>query len=196
MTGDLRYRCMPQARLETRSFAVSAVQPRHIEAIRRWRNAQLDVLRQAEPITEAQQQAYYASHVWPALDEERPANLLLVLEQAGEAVGYGGLVHIAWEHRRAEVSFLLDPRLAADETVYARHFTAFLALIKDLAFGDLGFNRLFVETYANRTHHISVLEAAGFVLEGVMRQHVFIDGRPVDSLVHGCLNQNPGMRSR
>ena len=40
--------------------------------------------------------------------------------------------------------------------------TAFLAFLAGLAFGVLGLNRLFAETWAFREFHISLLEKAGF----------------------------------
>src|SRR5215469_14657050 len=103
-----RYLCMPRSRLERSGYAVEAVQPDHIEPIRCWRNAQIDVLRQAAPITPEQQIAYYAREIWPAMEQPRPSNVLVSYFFEGALIGYGGLVHIAWHHLRAEVSFLLD----------------------------------------------------------------------------------------
>ncbi|MEX1153171.1 GNAT family N-acetyltransferase [Parvibaculum sp.] len=187
--ASLTYRCMPRSELRTQTFRMRAVQPGHIENIRLWRNAQMDVLRQEVPIAPEEQEAYYAAHVWPAMALERPANILLVLEEGESALGYGGLVHIAWAHKRAELSFLLRPDVAQDEEAYGRCFSVFLDLMKNLAFEYLDFHRLFTETYAMRTHHISILEANGFDREGIMRDHVIIEGKPVDALIHGCLRR-------
>jgi RimJ/RimL family protein N-acetyltransferase len=181
------YACLPHPQVEQGGFWVETVQPGHIQAIRAWRNAQLDILRQAAPISPEQQEAYFAAQIWPALAAPQPANLLLSFHEGERLIGYGGLVHIAWEHKRAEVSFLLDPQAATPTEAYKRRFTAFLGLMKKLAFIELGFERLFTETYALRTDHIAVLEAVGFRREGVLRRHVRIDGRSVDSLMHGCL---------
>lgn len=167
--------------------AITGLQPVHTEAIRQWRNAQMDVLRQREPISPEQQRRYFDTEVWPTLRMPHPPQLLLSFSHAGRPIGYGGLVHIAWPHRRAEVSFLLDPARTADPAAYAADFGAFLTLLKQLAFGPLGLQRLWTETYATRGHHIGVLEANGFAFEGRLRRHVILDGQPVDSLLHGCL---------
>ncbi|MBV9508234.1 MAG: GNAT family N-acetyltransferase [Acidobacteriia bacterium] len=185
-----RYACMPRRRLERGPYAIIAVQPEHIEPIRQWRNAQIDVLRQSAPLTRAQQEHYYASQIWPAMQQPQPANLLVSYFLEDRLIGYGGLVHIAWEHRRAEVSFLLDLSRACDLDRADADFAEFLALMQELAFADLRFHRLSTETYAMRERHIAVLGAAGFRLEGVMRDHVFIQGRPMDSLIHGCLKSD------
>jgi RimJ/RimL family protein N-acetyltransferase len=181
------YACLKRQHFEHQGYALLPVQPEHIEPIRLWRNAQMDVLRQSAPITAEQQLAYFDRHIWPTQALAQPANLLLALLHEGRLIGYGGLVHIAWEHRRAEVSFLLDAARIHSEAQYAADFSAFLSLLATVAFDDLGFRRLFTETYAMRLHHIAVLQANQFDLEGVLRQHVLIDGRPVDSLMHGRL---------
>jgi RimJ/RimL family protein N-acetyltransferase len=155
--------------------------------IRVWRNAQMDVLRQGAIITPDMQVAYYRDHVWPEMSASHPSKILLAYEDDAGLIGYGGLVHISWAHRHAEISFLLDPTLTDPDTAYAGYFRSFLSLMKSLAFDDLRFRRLYTETYAIREHHIGVLEASGFRREGVMRDHVLIDGRFVDSIIHGYL---------
>ncbi|MEQ9606155.1 MAG: GNAT family N-acetyltransferase [Kiloniellaceae bacterium] len=191
LPGSGGYRCMPRAEIAAGRYAVRAVEPPHIEAIRQWRNAQIDVLRQAQPISPQQQTAYYAREIWPDKAVPEPRNILLLYLEDGRPIGYGGLVHIAWEHRRAEVSFLLDPAVARADAELAALFAQFLALMKTLAFEDLGLARLHTETYALRLVHIATLEACGFRREGCLRGHVWIDGRPVDSLLHGCLAADP-----
>jgi RimJ/RimL family protein N-acetyltransferase len=190
----MTYACLPNPRITEGALSLSAVQPEQIEAIRHCRNAQMDVLRQSAQITPEQQSAYYAANIWPQMPLQHPDTILMVyLEQDNlgndKFLGYGGLVHIAWEHRRAEVSFLLDPALARSEADYARYFSTFLRLIQAMAFDDLTMERLFTETYATRQHHMSVLEATGFQREGILRNHVRINGQPVDSIIHGCLNR-------
>jgi RimJ/RimL family protein N-acetyltransferase len=186
--GLQSHACLPRAIFGHLDYEVLTVQPEHVEPIRCWRNAQMAVLRQAEPIAQAQQQRYFAEHIWPTLAQPQPPQILLALRHRGELIGYGGLVHIAWHHRRAEISFLLDPRRTADEAAYANDFSAFLALVRQVGFEALGLRRLFTETYAFRRHHIGVLEANGFQLEGVLRGHVLMDRQPVDSQIHGCLS--------
>jgi RimJ/RimL family protein N-acetyltransferase len=170
-------------------LSLAAVHPRHIEAIRQWRNAQMDLLRQSRAIAPQEQVEYFEHRIWPDKARAEPANILLIIEDDGEPIGYGGLVHIAWEHRRAEISFLVKPEIAADLVAYRRCFLGFLGLAERIAFGQLGLHRLFTETYAIRTDHMAVIEEAGFRREGVMRHHVRIGGRPVDSVLHGRVNE-------
>ncbi|MEO1312601.1 MAG: GNAT family N-acetyltransferase [Pseudomonadota bacterium] len=184
---DAPYRVMPNAHLRRGALCVSALQPRHIEAVRIWRNAQMDVLRQAHPITAAAQRAYFETHVWPEKPRDTPRQILLAIAREGTLIGYGGLVHIDWPSRRAEVSFLLKPELERIPSTVTSVFLDFLKIVQDLAFVELALNRLTTETFAHRREHINTLEAAGFRHEGTMREHVLVNGKTSDSLLHGML---------
>lgn len=183
----VRYLVMSTPCLSDGVLDLRAVQPADIEAIRQWRNAQMDVLRQTAPISPEEQERYFAEHVWSQTESPEPSQILLALESAGVLIGYGGLVHISWPNRRAEVSFLLTPdrEKKADELIAL--FSRFLDLMKQLAFEDLGLRRLCTETFSHRTRHIAALEASGFRCEGRLREHVLIDGKPTDSFAHGLL---------
>ena len=182
------YKCMPRTEIRDGIFSIQAVQSCHIESIRQWRNAQMDVLRQSSVITPEEQEIYYRKYVWSDTGAPQPKNILLAYLENNNLIGYGGLVHIAWEHRRAEISFLLAPQLTTISDDYFWYFSNFLCMMKVLAFDDLGLERLFTETYAMREDHMLVLEAMGFRREGILKHHVKIDDQPADSVIHGCLN--------
>jgi RimJ/RimL family protein N-acetyltransferase len=110
-----------------------------------------------------------------------------ILDAEEQFIGYGGLTNIDWVSRRAEVSFLVDPERAADPDVYRRDIGAFLGFLANLAFNELGLNRLFAETYAFRNFHIGLLERAGFSVEGRLREHAWTGQGLGDSIVHGLL---------
>ena len=183
------YVCLQQQHFEQASYSISSVQEAHIEQIRKWRNAQLDVLRQSIPIEPQQQIYYFNKKIWPSMLMAKPATILVSFFHNGKLIGYGGLVHIAWEHRRAEISFLLSPERGKNYDIYQTDFSTFLSLMKRMAFSDLKLHRIFTETFDIRTHHIKILESNGFVREGVLREHVWIDAKAVSSIFHGCLNK-------
>jgi RimJ/RimL family protein N-acetyltransferase len=188
-TSRLRrsYRCLREQERHRAEHAVMPVQDEHIEPIRRWRNAQIDVLRQTQPLSEHEQLSYYERVIWPSMQLSEPAQILFVLKHRATVLGYGGLVHIAWADRRAELSFLLDPAIARDPGRYELHFRAHIALMLEVAGSDLGFHRLFTETFDVRPLHVAVLESTGFVREGTLRDHVRIGDDFVNSLIHGYL---------
>ena len=95
-----------------------------------------------------------------------------------ELIAYGGLVHLSWPDKRAEVSFLADPARAADPETYRQDFQGAPAPAgASAAFDGLKLNRLFTETYDIRPAHVAILEEAGFRLEGRLRQHVQLHAR-------------------
>src|SRR3954451_10076747 len=170
----------------TGAYAVRSIAREDMEAIRRWRNAQLDVLRQPAPISSDEQERYYEDMVAPTFPQERPRQVLLTLLEHGETIGYGGLTNIDWDARRAELSFLVAPERVGDPDRYERDFLAFLELVvAGVALEDLALHRVFTETFDLRARHVAILERFGFEREGRMRDHVRIGGRYVDSLIHG-----------
>ncbi|WP_246116716.1 GNAT family N-acetyltransferase [Denitrobaculum tricleocarpae] len=166
---------------------MSAIQPEHIELVRQWRNAQMDELRQSHPITPEEQEKFFKENVWPDKAVDKPAQILLAIKEGRRLIGYGGLVYINWEHRRAEVSFLLSEEVEALPDQRSQVFLDFLNSIKALSFVDLGLNRLTTETFAHRTRHIETLETAGFKREGTLREHIVMNGKYANSILHAVI---------
>lgn len=171
-----------------------ALRRQDIQALRRFRNEQLSVLRQRCPLGAADQERWFEEVVVPTHADPEPSFLLVsILDDAEGFIGYGGLTHIDWPQQRAEVSFLMSPERAARAEIYRGDMLAFLSWIQRWAFDELQLHRLFTETYAFRTEHIRTLEEAGFVPEGRLRHHVVDPSDPsgfVDSLLHGrCADQ-------
>ena len=182
------YRPLPQAEFRYEAYRLVPIRYEDREPIRAWRNAQLEVLRQATPLTAEQQEAYFQRVVLPLFEQERPGQLLFSLLHHDELVAYGGLVHISWPDARAEVSFLANPARAAEPETYRSDFRAHLRLLGQATFAGLKLNRLFTETYDIRPAHVAIMEEAGFRLEGRLRQHVQLKpGTFADSLMHGQL---------
>lgn len=183
----IKYKCLRNQITIKGGYSIAPVQREDIEAIRNWRNQQMAVLRQVAEITKDEQKAYFSQKVWSQIDSNEPSQILLGLLLGDKLIGYGGLVHISWEHRRAEVSFLSATDRMEVATLYSKDFVTFLTLIKMLATDQLRLNRLFSETYHFRESHMCLLESAGFVKEGTLRQHTMLEGSPIDSIMHGCL---------
>ena len=182
-----RYACMRAQSFAIDDFHIEPVAADHIEAIRNWRNSQMDVLRQSAPLSREQQIKYYSTQIWPDQLVKEPKNILMAYYKGSRHIGYGGLVHIRWDYQRTEMSYLIDPALDRDEDGERHLFLTWIAFMKRLAFDELGLKRIHTETYATRNQHIQWLEEAGFVEEGRMRDHVTVNGAPTDALLHGLL---------
>ncbi len=155
--------------------------------IKEWRNAQMSILRQNELLTEEMQESYYQTVILPGFSQKEPRQILFSFLLKEECIGYGGIVHIDWPARRGEVSFLLDVNRIHDPVACQKEFSIYLQLIKQAAFQNLHFNRLYTETFDVRPEYVVTLESHGFIFEGRLRKHAFVNGQLVDSLIHGCV---------
>lgn len=181
----MKYTCLHAQQFVTKDgYSLIPLRKQDIQLIREWRNAQIDILRQQQPITEEDQENYYADIVTALFSQKMPPQILFSFLKAGKCIGYGGIVHIDWIARRGEVSFLINPDLMSD---YVTVFNRFYSLIQHVAFHDLKFHRLFTETFAFRTDHMALIEKIGFKREGHLRDHTFKRGRWYDSIIHGIL---------
>lgn len=185
-----RYACLTKQEYGVNGYVLQPLRREDIYLIMKWRNQQIDALRQKEPLTQDMQQRYYDNIICPTFQMAQPPQILFSFLFEARCVGYGGLVHIDWDSSRGEMSFLADTERATLPEVYERDFANFITLLKKAAFGDLTFHRINGETYDIRSHHVAIMEKNGFVLEGRLREHVKIGGRYVDSLLHGCLKRD------
>jgi RimJ/RimL family protein N-acetyltransferase len=187
------YKCLKKNSFKDHhGYQLVPIREEDIELIRFWRNAQLEVLRQKAVISFEEQQLYFQQVVWPTLIQQYPSQLLFSFLLNLDCIGYGGLTNIDWESSRAEVSFLVNPMRAENAHNYTCDFMHFLALLCQVAFGDLHLHRLFTETFAFRVEHIHILENFGFKREGVLREHVFKRNGWHDSVMHGFLFEEWG----
>ena len=160
-----------------------------LELIRQWRNEQKTILRQNVVLTKEMQVHYYKTAIAPLFRSSSPKQILFSFFHNNTLIGYGGLVHISWIDKRAEMSFLVNTNRTLDRVIYCNDFSCFIKLMSKVCFEELGLNRLFTETYAFRDYHISILEANGFNYEGCLKNHVYIDGKYYNSLIHGLLRE-------
>ena len=181
------YRVLKGFRGKLGDYSLSSVRMEDSEFIRKWRNDQITALRQKKPLSEKEQAKYFNEIVIPQFSQEQPDQILLRFTLENELIGYGGLVHLNWEDKRAEVSFLLETERAKDLSLYERECKVFMNLLKICAFTVLGLNKISTEAYSHREFHVNALEAAGFAREGVLRKHVQIDGTWIDSVLASCL---------
>lgn len=154
--------------------------------IMRWRNEQIYHLRQNSPITEAQQDQYFSTVVAGLFEQERPGQILFSYLREEICIGYGGLVHINWDNRNAELSFIMDTALEKEE--FASHWSTYLSLIEEVAFRDLALHKVFVYAFDLRPHLYKVLEANGYFLDARLREHCFFDEKFLDVVIHAKIN--------
>lgn len=178
-----RYSCVDLDGLAVGPYRLRPIAWADRVPIRQWRNERLEILRQAQPLSEEDQDRYFRTVVAPQLTEARPDQVLVGFLLDERLIGYGGLVHLDWAGQSGEVSFITEADRQTPEE-FSADLGAFFTLIRTVA-GRLGLGRLTTEVYAFREDYIAVAERAGFVLEDRLVGHVRHGDVVVDSLLYG-----------
>ena len=174
-------------KISSGKFSLQNLEKKDIEIIRNWRNQQVKVLRQNKYITKNDQKKYFKNYILKQVKEKKPETFLFAFKENNITIGYGGLVYISWDNRRAEVSYLLNTKLTKKKKNYEFYTKKYFSIIKILSFKKLKLNKIFTETFYDRKFHIKILEKFGFKFEGKLLKHNYKKGKFIDVLVHGMV---------
>ena len=176
----------------------------------KWRNEQIYHLRQVRPLTEDDQQRYFDNVVAKLFDNPQPDQILFsylenrrssecsesslihyrtateVGDAKGVCIGYGGLVHINWNDRNGEISFIMDTQLEIEH--FAEHWSNYLTMLKAVAFDDLCLHKIYTYAFDLRPHLYTILEANGFKREATLKEHCLFNGEYKDVVMHSLWN--------
>jgi len=150
------------------------------------RNEQVYHLRQYKPLTEADQENYFNTVVNKLFDQEQPNQLLFSYLQDEECIGYGGLVHINWIDKNAEISFIMNTELEKEN--FSLHWKTFLKLIEQVGFNELKLYKIFTYAFDLRPHLYAPIEDSGFAKEAILKNHCFFNGAYKDVIIHSKFN--------
>jgi RimJ/RimL family protein N-acetyltransferase len=176
------YKVLKKNIFRTGDFSLTPIRFDDRWLIMKWRNEQIYHLRQSEPLTVKDQESYFSNVISKLFQEELPNQLLFSLIRNNVCIGYGGLVHINWGDKNAEVSFLMDTEL--EKTSFEEIWSIYLALIEKVAFIELKFHKIYTYAFDLRPHLFQVLEKNGFEKDARLKDHHFHDGRYVDVIIH------------
>ena len=179
------YKCLNQQVFESCDFKLVPLRFRDRYAIMRWRNEQIYHLRQNELLTIDKQDAYFDNTITPLFNQEKPSQILFSFLQANECIGYGGLVHINWIDRNAEVSFIMNTEREAKD--FETNWYYFLELIEQVAFEELSLHKMSTYAYDLRIRLYPIFEKMGFLEDARLRDHVLIGGIYKDVVIHSKL---------
>lgn len=177
--GSYRYKIVP-IRYEDRFL------------IMKWRNDQIYHLRQAEPLTETNQENYFNNVVAKLFEQEKPDQILFSYLENDVCIGYGGLVHINWLDHNAEISFVIKTELEARE--FDKHWGIYLDLIERVAFNELRLHKLFTYAFDLRPYLYEAIEVKGYKKEAVLKEHCLFNGEYIDVVIHSKLLSNIFLR--
>jgi RimJ/RimL family protein N-acetyltransferase len=156
--------------------------------IMKWRNEQIFHLRQNKPLTEEDQNRYFEQVVAKLFDQELPNQLLFSFLHGDTLIGYGGLVHINWVDRNAEISFIMNTNL--EEEQFESIWIEYLLLIEQVAFQTLNLHKIYTYAFDLRPRLYIALELAGFQEDARLKEHCLFENRYIDVLIHSKWNSS------
>ena len=165
----LTYKCLSINKFESNGFHIEPLRDIDKYDILEIRNQQLYHLRQPEPLTKEQQDNYFVKVVALLFDQEKPNQLLFSFFENNEFVGYGGLVHINWIDKIAEISFVIKTDL--EKNNFSKYWSNYISLIEKIAFSELNFHKIFTYAFDLRPHLYAILEKNGFTEEARLKEH-------------------------
>lgn len=160
--------------------------------IMKWRNEQMYHLRQNEMLRKENQDHYFDNVVLKLFEQKKPKQLLFSYLKNGECIGYGGLVHVNWMDRHAEISFIMKSSL--EEKYFSFHWTNFLNLIEQVAL-EINLHKIFTYAFDIRPHLYSALEINNYKQEAILKEHCFFEGKYIDVLIHSKIFKNVVLRN-
>ena len=164
-------------------YELSTIEKEHIEEIRLLRNQQIEVLRQFKPIGFKEQEEYFQN-----IHKDQRQILFSILEE-NKFIGYCGLTNINYVYGTAEFSFIVNSLDEDCESV----FLFCLSELCGFAFKTLNLNKVHTETYEFRKEIINFIEKSGFKKDGVLREHVYKNGKRYNSFIHSLLRSECGL---
>ena len=181
-----RYICLKQQEFSLEDYSLVPLRYEDRFLIMKWRNEQIYHLRQESPLTDEDQQRYFDNVVAKLYNNPMPDQILFSYLEKGICIGYGGLVHINWIDRNAEISFIMDTRLEKEH--FAEHWSNYLTMLKELSFSDLNLHKIYTYAFDLRPHLYKTLETNGFVREATLHEHCLFEGEFKDVVIHSLTN--------
>ena len=183
---------MVNSTFQENTFSLVPIRDEDKYVILEMRNEQMYHLRQAKPLTIKDQEDYFENVVSKLFEAEKPNQLLFSFIKNEEFVGYGGLVHINWIDKNAEISFIMKTELEKENFEY--FWKNYLSILDKLAFEELNFHKIYTYAFDLRPHLYQVIEKAGFVEEARLKEHCFFDGKFLDVVLHSKYNRELSYR--
>lgn len=187
MQFPTKYRCLNQNKFVVGDYKIVPIRYKDRSDIMKWRNEQIYHLRQAEPLTEESQENYFKEILANLFEHEKPNQILFSYLKNDKCIGYGGLVHVNWIDKNAEISFIIDSKL--EEKNFHFHWSTYLKMIESLAFEELDLHKLYVYAFDLRPHLYEVLLASNYFRDAILKDHCCFNDRFLDVVIHSKLNQ-------
>lgn len=180
------YKVLNKQEFSIGNFSIVPIRYEDRFDIMQWRNEQIYHLRQEKPLTLENQEHYFKNVVSKLFNQEQPNQILFSFLENGKCIGYGGLVHINWIDKNAEISFIMETALEKER--FDEIWSTYLNLLEQVAFKELNLHKIFTYAFDVRFSLYDVLLKAGFLEEARLKEHCFFDGDYIDVLIHSKIN--------
>jgi RimJ/RimL family protein N-acetyltransferase len=182
-----KYKILEKQRFISGDYSIVPIRLQDRVDIMNWRNEQIYHLRQEKLLTEQDQDNYFDTVVAKLFNQKKPNQILFSYLENDTCIGYGGLVHINWIDKNAEISFIMDTKL--EKNNFHFNWKTFLNLIEQVSFGELNFHKIFTYAFDLRPNLYTALEEMGFLKEAILKEHCFFDGKYKDVILHSKISK-------
>ena len=187
---DIKYSFLKYRKFSLNRYSIEPLRFEDIFEIGKWRNEQISILRQKLPLTHNDQKRFFVEVVEKTFKEPKPEQMLFSYFLDDTCIGYGGLVHIDWDQKIAEISFINKTERSSKRIKYYADLTNFLYLMLHLGFNVAEIENVTTETYSIRENTLSVLNELGFTYKNKNKSSVTIEGKNYDSIFHEYNKKN------
>ena len=186
MNSDRNYKALQKQCYTLGDFSIVPIRYQDRIAIMEWRNEQMYHLRQATVLTPEKQEEYFKTTIAELFVVQQPKQILFSFLKNGVCIGYGGLVHINWVDKNAEISFIMNTTLEKER--FSENWSTFLQLIEQVAFQEVNVHKLTTYAFDLRPHLYPVLEASGYTKEAVLKEQCLFNGDYINVVLHAKTN--------
>jgi RimJ/RimL family protein N-acetyltransferase len=180
------YRCLSKQEYHYGVFKLIPLREEDMELIRIWRNEQMYHLRQNAELTVQHQKKYFDDIILALFEQDKPNQILFSFFEKEVFVGYGGLVHVNWSDKNAEISFLINTLLEVHH--FEKYWSNYLKLIEEVAFNEIFFRKIYTYSYELRPRLYPILEQHNYLEEARLKEHCYFEGAYIDVLIHSKWN--------
>jgi len=188
----MNYLCLKNQTFSKGNFKIVPIRFDDRFKIMNWRNEQIKHLRQSAPLTDIDQDNYFKNVVSKLFDQEKPNQLLFSYLENEVCIGYGGLVHINWIDKHAEISFIMDSAL--EEKSFDFHWSTYLNLIETVAFDEIQFHKIYTYAFDIRPHLYKILEDNLYFKDATLKEHCLYNDTFIDVVIHAKINNKAQLK--
>lgn len=181
-----KYKCLQKNNFSIGKYKITPIRFKDRIYIMNWRNEQMYHLRQKSILNIQDQNNYFKNVVLKLFNKKNPEQILFSYILNNKCIGYGGLVHINWNKKYAEISFIMETSLESE--YFHFHWKNFLLMIEKIGFDELDFEKLNTYAYDLRPHLYNVLEDNGYKKIKEEFSEKILDNKKLKVIIHSKSN--------